>query len=113
MLGQLTDVTGKALECLPEFLPETDAHGFSLTGRAPIGRLNGHIRPESLKQAATNALDQRIAVARAKGIRTYVAGIGLPVSDLAYPDGAFVAPTIDDLPTAIRLAAEAMAREFQ
>ena len=113
LLGQLTDVTGKALECLPEFLPETDAHGFSLTGRAPIGRLNGHIRPESLKQAATNALDQRIAVARAKGIRTYVAGIGLPVSDLAYPDGAFVAPTIDDLPTAIRLAAEAMAREFQ
>ncbi len=69
-------------------------------------------QPESLKQAATNALDQRIAAARAKGIRTYVAEIGLLVSDLAYPDGAFVAPTIDDLPPAIRRAAEAMAREF-
>ena len=44
--------------------------------------------------------------------RTYVAEIGLLVSDLAYPDGAFVAPTIDDLPPAIRRAAEAMAREF-
>ena len=114
MIGQLTDVTGKALACLPEFLPETDAHGHSLTGRSPIGRLNGHIRPESLKLAAANALDHRIAAARAAGIRTYVAGLDerIPGTDLSFPHGAFLALTIDDLPTAIRRAAEAMVREF-